>query len=151
MKKVTINTPPNLGKLHHLADRALINRLVRNFRLAGIDLSYEQFLVLNILWSQDGLSQQQLADGVGTGKTNITRLIDGLEKKNLVIRVQDRNDRRVRWIHLTHSGKAMRDRLHKIAHNTRLEAYAGIVKKDLEIYKAVLERIIQNNNGELIK
>lgn len=135
---------PNLGRLHHLADRALINRLTRNFRTEGCDISFEQYLVLNILWSEDGLNQQQLANTIGTGKANITRLVDGLEKRNLVIRITDRRDRRVRWIHLTHAGKSLRDKLVQIARKARKEAYAGISKTDLETYEKVLDYIISN-------
>ncbi|HLL44583.1 MAG TPA: hypothetical protein VK369_15640, partial [Segetibacter sp.] len=43
-----------------MASTALARRLQKNFRLAGIEITIEQWSVLYHLWKEDGLSQQEL-------------------------------------------------------------------------------------------
>ena len=57
----------------------------------GINITPEQFLVLDILWKEQSLSQQNIADIIQKDKNSVTKIIDSLEKKNLVRRVVDKN------------------------------------------------------------
>ena len=66
-----------------------------------IDLSPEQFLLIDLLWNQGPMSQQKIADEMRKDKNSVTKLLDGLEKKQFVERRQDRTDRRSNIIHLT--------------------------------------------------
>ena len=50
----------------------------------GINITPEQYLVLDILWEQQSLSQQNIANIVQKDKNSVTKIIDSLEKKNLV-------------------------------------------------------------------
>ncbi|MBI1928890.1 MarR family transcriptional regulator, partial [Candidatus Poribacteria bacterium] len=89
----TYNLDESLGYIVNRAARAVLNRLNRNFAEAGHDATAEQWRILVHLWHQDGQRQQQLADIICQDKTSITRLINGLEKRNLVVRIPDTIDR----------------------------------------------------------
>ena len=47
-------------------------------KLNNIDLTPEQFLLIDLLWNQGSLSQQQLADMMQKDKNSITKLIDAI-------------------------------------------------------------------------
>ena len=64
------------------------------FKSGGYNLTPEQFLVIDTLWMEGVLSQQQIADITLRDKNSIVKLIDGLEARKLVRRVVNPDDRR---------------------------------------------------------
>lgn len=72
------------------------------------DLSPSQFNVLNLLRDHpDGVSQVELSRDLIMHRSNVTGLVDRLEKRDLVKRVADPGDRRVHRVQLTAAGKAL--------------------------------------------
>lgn len=124
---------------------AAINRkLIRNFHSAGIDITPEQWTVLLYLWEQDGVTQQQLCNATFKDKPSMTRLIDNMEKVNLVVRIGNRNDRRVNQVHLTRNGRDMKERSQHIAIKTLKEALHGLSIEELRISQEVLRKVFEN-------
>ena len=72
--------------------------------LAAFNLSVSQFGVLEVLFHKGSLCQSELAAKILKSTGNITMVIDNLEKRNLVRRERDMDDRRFIAIHLTESG-----------------------------------------------
>lgn len=75
------------------------------FQENDIDLTREQWLVLFKLFNNDGLSQNQLAKYTDRDKTSLARLINIMERKNLVQRIKKETDKRINLIYLTENGK----------------------------------------------
>lgn len=123
---------------------ALNRRFLRNFRMADIDITIEQWSVLNILWQGDGITQQSLSHRTFKDKPSITRLINNLEKLNLVVRIPDKADRRINLIFLTQKGRMLEDTTHLPAEKTMQDALAGVSKSKLQVYKEVLAQIFKN-------
>src|SRR5574344_526643 len=67
----------------------------------GYDISPEQFLVMDTLWDEGIMSQQKIADSIFKDKNSVVKLIDGLEKKKLIRRVANKQDRRQNLIEIT--------------------------------------------------
>jgi DNA-binding MarR family transcriptional regulator len=94
----------------------------RLFRPQG--LTAAQFNVLNLLAAPDaegGLSQRELADMLVVDRSNVTGLVDRMEKAGWVRRADDPEDRRVYRVQLTASGKKL---WQKVA-----PAYADVVRQ----------------------
>jgi len=138
------NLEESLGCFVGRAHRVLANRLNRNFAEAGHEVTGEQWQILTRLWQEDGQSQQQLADCACKDKTSVTRLIDGLEKRNLVLRVADQTDRRNNLIYLTNKGKTLRKELSDVVKKTLAEAQQGVKAEHLAICKKALDKVYQN-------
>ena len=64
------------------------------FQENGFNITPEQFLVMDAIWNEGTMSQQQLAHIILKDKNSVVKLIDGLEKKDLVQRVANKVDRR---------------------------------------------------------
>ncbi len=86
------------------ASTAIARRLQKKFNNAGLPITIEQWSVLYHLWKQDGMSQQELCNATFRDKPSITRLVDNLEKLQLVKRVASSEDRRINLICLTKTG-----------------------------------------------
>ena len=141
-KIIVIEDP--FGKLIHHTERLLVNRLQRNFRESGHNINAEQWRVLINLWSQDGQTQQELSEKTWKNKGNITRMIDNLEKRNIVVRIPNHADRRSKLIYLTSKGKKYLKSLIPIARNTLYEAQENIPKDEMKLCKSILQQVINN-------
>ena len=80
-------------------------------------------------------------------KPTITRIIDSLEDKSLVVRVSDQIDHRIKRVVLTKSGKQLFYDVLPIMEKTREEARGKIPDEEIEIFKNVLSKIIKNLNS----
>src|SRR6266404_9165455 len=74
------------------ASIAIARRLQKKFNGASLRITIEQWSVLYHLWKQDGQSQQELCNATFRDKPSITRLVDNLEKLQLVKRVASVED-----------------------------------------------------------
>lgn len=126
------------------ASTAVSRRLQKNFKQANLDITIEQWSVLYHLWKQDGLSQQQLCEATSRDKPGITRLVDNLEKLQLVKRVSCKNDRRSNLIYLTQAAQDLQEPTRELANQTLNESLEGVTKEQIETAKMVLQKIYDN-------
>jgi DNA-binding MarR family transcriptional regulator len=126
------------------ASTAIARRLQKNFKQAGIEITIEQWSVLYHLWKQDGQSQQQLCDATFRDKPSITRLVDNLEKLNLVKRKASSEDRRINKVQLTPEAKDLQEKTMDVANQTLNEALEGVSAAHIEIAKQVLQQVYDN-------
>lgn len=123
---------------------AISRRLLKNFKEAGIEITIEQWSVLYQLWKEDGRSQQQLSDATFRDKPSITRLVDNLEKNHLVVRQNDKRDRRVNLIYLTKEGWSLEEKSMSVANQTLNEALEGVPSDKINTAKEVLQIVYDN-------
>lgn len=78
-----------------------------NRHLADTDLTVSQFGVLEALFHMGPLYQRDLAEKLLKSGGNMTLVIDNLEKRELVTRVREAEDRRCIKVCLTDKGKQL--------------------------------------------
>ena len=137
----------NMGMLINSAQRAMTKRFVQNATESGLDISLDQWMVLGPIWQLESASQKELGEMCLKDKTNITRIIDALEEKNLVVRVEDQIDNRIKRVVLTNAGKQLFYDVLPIMEKTREEVRGEIPEEQIEIFKNVLSKIIKNLNS----
>jgi len=126
------------------ASTAIARRLQRKFNQAGLNLTIEQWSVLYHLWKEDGISQQELCNATFRDKPSITRLVDNLEKLNLVKRVASENDRRINKIFLTKQAQKLQEQTMELAEETLNEALESVPPEKIEVCKEVLQIVYDN-------
>lgn len=89
-----------------MAFRQALQRILKR---NNVDMTFEMLQVMSILWQQQGLSQQTLAEKTAKDKACMTNLMNNLEKKGWVTRREDPVDRRNRMVFLTTEGERMND------------------------------------------
>jgi len=129
-----------IGKLHHLMWEAGRHRLAS----AGLDLDMKQAILLANLWYHEGMCQNEITRKFGKHKAGITRSIDRLEEKALVVRVTDTSDRRLKMIYLTQKGKELCTRIVPILNATEDTVLKGVSVKHATICKEVLRQAFLN-------
>ena len=126
------------------ASIAIARRLQKKFNSAGLNLTIEQWSVLYQLWKQDGSSQQDLCLRTFRDKPSITRLVDNLEKLQLVKRVASVSDRRINLVYLTKQGIKMEEQTMELAEETLNEALSGIPSDNINLCKEILQQVYDN-------
>lgn len=116
------------------------------FQEEGYNLTPEQFLVMDAIWDEGKMSQQKIADTIFKDKNSVVKLLDGLEKKNLVRRVANKDDRRQNLIEITPYAKEIQQNVTDIAMNAVDLIIKDIPKQDLHIFIKVLTKMAENMN-----
>ncbi|WP_167568847.1 MarR family winged helix-turn-helix transcriptional regulator [Brevibacillus migulae] len=114
-----------------------------NLHLQPHEITTEQFSLLRRLNEQDGISQKELAKRVGKDQTNITRILDQLERKGLAKRMPNQEDRRSFLAYVTDEGRALDDVLVPIEQEVIRQVLADLSDEDVRHVKTLLTRIEQ--------
>lgn len=144
MNESTLISEEFFSFLSGKASTAISRRLQRNLKEVKLNITAEQWTILYYLWIEEGLTQQELANFTFRDKPSITRLINNLERMGLVIRVNDKQDRRSNLIYLTKDGRKLRDAGMKQASLTIRESVEGIDEDSLKTAQQILEKVFQN-------
>ncbi|HEY6502719.1 MAG TPA: MarR family transcriptional regulator [Chitinophagaceae bacterium] len=126
------------------ASTAIARRLQKKFNSAGLNLTIEQWSVLYHLWKQEGISQQELCNATFRDKPSITRLVDNLERLDLVKRVPSENDRRINLIYLTKQAQKLQEQSMGLAEQTLNEALETVPAEKVDVCKEVLQIVYDN-------
>ena len=146
-KEASLKFNINLGMLIQSAQNAMTKRFVQNVLNSGLDISMDQWMILGPIWQLESPSQKDLGEICLRDKPTITRIIDSLEDKSLVVRVSDQIDHRIKRVVLTKSGKQLFYDVLPIMEKTREEVRGKIPDEEIETFKNVLSKIIKNLNS----
>ena len=111
---------------------------------ANTGITIDQWVLLQILDEQEGLSQLEIAKAAYKDAPTVTRIIDLLCKKKLAIRVADPQDRRRFKIQLTKTGHKKIEEVTPIIKNAREAAWKGLNQKETNQLVQVLDKVFEN-------
>jgi DNA-binding MarR family transcriptional regulator len=78
--------------------------------LADLGLTYPQYLVMLVLWEDDGLAVGEIGDRLALDSGTLSPLVRRLEAAGFVRRERDRADERRVTVHLTPAGRDLEAR-----------------------------------------
>jgi DNA-binding MarR family transcriptional regulator len=110
--------------------------------IAELDLSPPQAYALRRLEPERPLPMRDLADGLACDASNVTGIIDRLERRGLVERQVSATDRRVKTLVVTAEGVALRERLLSRLHQVP-DAVAELEPQERRLLCDVLRRILR--------
>lgn len=93
----------------YLSSRLLI-QLIQN-SLNELNLTYPQFLVLSVLWEEDGLKVNEIGKRLYLDSGTLTPLLKKLEAMNYVKRQRGETDERTVHVELTYPGKSLQSKV----------------------------------------
>ena len=96
------------------------------------------------LWEQDGRTQTALAEDTLRDKPTMSRILEGMEARNIVERRSDPTDARVRIVKLTRRGRELQKKLVPVARALVAKMVANIDPKALEITRDSLRHMFEN-------
>ena len=96
--------------------------------MASLQLTPAQFSVLLLVEKNPGRNQTEVASTLGILRPNFVAMLDGLESRELCVRMRSTNDRRSHVLMLTDKGRAVLARAKKLVatkHEARLNELLG--------------------------
>jgi DNA-binding MarR family transcriptional regulator len=118
--------------------------IAAKLRQENVPLTPEQFLLIDLLWNQGQMSQQQLADQMQKDKNSVTKLVDAIERKGFVLRQQNASDRRSNTLVLTEKALELRDHAKQKGISILDEMLEGISETELRAFLSTLNKLNVN-------
>lgn len=109
---------------------------------ARLDLTMQTAHALHVL-PPEGMTMRALADELACDASNATGVVDRLEKRGLLERRNDEQDRRIKRVHLTAAGRRLRERAEALF-LTAPPAIAALSTDDQRALRTILERALAN-------
>lgn len=113
-------------------------------RLEPFGLTPFHWVVLCCLWEEDGLATSSIGEKLQQVGGTLTGVLDRMEKRGIVRRERDKQDRRIWRIWLTEAGRELESVLPPIAREIREQAMAGISRDEQEFFSDLVDRAIAN-------
>jgi len=137
-----------LGYMLGQSLRVFKNQMVSEFKELEIELTIEQFVILSLLNSNCDLIQRDLASQLQKDKSIIVRQINCLLENQYVVRLTNKDDKRVKNLILTKKGFEKLNQMKEIASEVSRKLLTGISENELEIFQNVLLKIQENGGVE---
>ena len=118
--------------------------IAAKLRQKNVPLTPEQFLLIDLLWNQGPMSQQQLADQMHKDKNSVTKLVDALERKGFVVREQNRQDRRSNTLVVTEKAEGLKLGAKQKGISILDEMLIGISEEELRSFLVTLGKLNRN-------
>ena len=128
----------------HLTGCKLKQYIASMLRQSDVPLTPEQFMLIDLLWNQGEMSQQELADQMHKDKNSITKLVDAIERKGLVVRQQNPSDRRSNTIVLTELAEGFKDDAKSRGISILDKMLTGIPEDELYSFLDTLKKLCDN-------
>ena len=128
----------------HLTGCKLKQFLAAKLRENGVPLTPEQFMLIDLLWNQGEMTQQQLADQLQKDKNSVTKLVDAIERKGFVVRQQNLNDRRSNTLVLTEKANLLKPGAKQKGISILDQMLEGISEEELRNFLVTLGKLNRN-------
>ncbi|MHB1315847.1 MAG: MarR family winged helix-turn-helix transcriptional regulator [Christensenellales bacterium] len=121
------------------AQHAVFQRL--STRLAAYDITPAHYGVLSCLWEKEFATPKQISEALCLDTSTISGVLDRMQKKDLIDRLTDSDDRRSVQVTITEKGRKLREPVQKIVDDVNLEVMQIFTEPERENLRDTLLRI----------
>ncbi len=114
-----------------------------NKDLDAMDVTWPQWMVMNVLSNNLANTPAHIAEQIGVDRSAITRLVDRLEKKGLVMREHDGLDRRSVKVQITDPGQMMVSHLNEAAEKHQQKFLAELHPTEHRVLKSNIQKLLR--------
>lgn len=113
-------------------------------RLAREKVTMGMWYFLRALWEEEGLTQRELSRRIGMMEPTTVSALAAMERRGLVKRERDPNDRRRRIVRLTRKGRNLKAKLLPEAYQANVVALEGVSEAEIRQLKKTLRKMKAN-------
>lgn len=128
----------------HLTGCKLKQYIAAMLRQKDVPLTPEQFMLIDLLWNQGEMSQQELADQLQKDKNSVTKLVDAIERKGFVVRRQNISDRRSNTLVLTEKAESLKADAKQKGIDILDQMLEGISEEEIRTFLTTLRKLNMN-------
>ncbi len=113
-------------------------------RLNNFNITRSQWIALYYIKNNNMITQKQLADKMSLKEPSVVRLLDKMERYGWVNRISSNDDKRMKFLILTDSGKDIETAMLDVAEKFKSDVLDGISHEDLDVFKSTLNKMLMN-------
>lgn len=134
----------NYGFILESTAKKIKLELQRKFNEHNVDITVDQWVVLLELYQRGTQNQVALCEHCAKDAPTITRIIELLVKKELIIREDCKEDRRRFNISLSKKGKTLIQKLLPVVIEFRKQGWNNLTEKDIAHIERITNKIKEN-------
>lgn len=128
-----------VDRMNHEVSRILRKRIEQQ---AEVKLTLGEYVLIDVLSKkEDKVIQNNMAEAMGKDKSMVLRLVNSLEEKELIRRVECADDKRKNYLVITEKGGKVLEQYLRIEVELIDELKQGLTDNDMEILYRVTHRI----------
>jgi DNA-binding MarR family transcriptional regulator len=127
------------GYLIHRTDVKLTNYFMKQLKPYGI--TPEQWGIISILDSQKGTTQKELSQEIDKDHSTVVRMIHSMEKKGLVKKKFNEQDKRSHYLFLTEKGEEIKNTILPVVKDAHDFVTSNLTSEEVEQLKILLNKI----------
>jgi DNA-binding MarR family transcriptional regulator len=120
------------------------NYMQKGLNEAGIELTVDQWVVLDHIKPKQGISQNDLALETAKDAPTITRILDLLINKGLIVKQLSENDRRRTHLFLSPKGNEIHQNALLVIGEIRKKSWNNLDNEDYESLVRIMDTIYKN-------
>ena len=125
---------------------AISKEISKRYRtiLATYNLTYPQYLVMLVLWEQDGIPLKAISRRLQLDSGTLTPLLNTLIQSGYIEKARNELDERELVIKLTDAGQSLREQAASIP--LQIQRVLGLTDDEYKRYKGMLDELSQKLN-----
>ncbi|WP_445479762.1 MarR family winged helix-turn-helix transcriptional regulator [Lysinibacillus irui] len=128
-----------LGYLIHRTDVKMTNYFTKVLKPYGI--TPEQWSIISVLSSQRGTTQKELAEAIDKNQTTVVRMIHSMERKGIVKKIFNEQDRRSHYLFLTEKGEEIKKTILSVVKDAHHVVSSNLSKGEIQQLKSLLNKL----------
>ena len=125
--------------------RDLVNR---SFHKNGLDISYDQWMVINTIYKKQGVTQIYVAEQTRKEPASVSRILKLLENKEIIERVDDRKNKRAKRLYLTPKGDDVHSRATRLFNMIAKDGFNGVYEQEINLFVRILDKVQSNFSSD---
>ena len=138
------NKVHNFGPTLERTLMVIRQNVLQIFRDLNLDITTEQWVILDSLYHLDGQSQTDLANNNFKNAPTLSRILDLMCKKEMVERRRSEQDRRSFNVFITPTGKAIHEKAFPSIIKLRQQGWTHLSDDDFLTFQRLMNQIYQN-------
>lgn len=144
---IDVVEPAGLGHLQESVGyrvRRIANKFTRSYTAATdkFELRSGTYSCLEIIASNPGISQNEIAHIISIDKTAVMQIVDQIEQRGLGKRTRSMADRRRHELHLTPEGEALRLQIRAVVTQTETKLLENVRATDVRLFSVLLDQLL---------
>lgn len=127
--------------------RTFLNQVATELKKREIELTFEQFVMLRMIYSDGNVIQKDIARCLNKDKSLVVRQMDFLIERGFVVMIPNRDDKRKKNLMLTPKGHNMMEEIMSLNNEVSRKLLAGVDDSEYRIFLQVLNTILVNSGA----
>lgn len=112
-------------------------------KLEGKGVTTAEWVLLRVLYDVDALAPSRIAEQMGMTRGAISKLVDRLIDKNMVVRTDNPDDKRAHTVSLSRKGRGLVPELAKLADENDRELFRHLTAAERSRMEATLRKLVE--------